>query len=242
MAKSGYDVYLGKVLLPVTPEKIQMKINGQNKTVNLINDGEINILKVAGLTDVEFEFYIPQVKQPYGKYASGFKGAKYYLEKLEALKTKKKKFQFIVSRMSPGGDQFFSTNIKMTLEDYKITEDAGEGFDVKVKVNLKQWRDYGTKTVKIKIDAKKPKPTASTPKPTRSQDSKPKGYKVGDIVNFHGGTHYVSSYSGSKGYNARTGQARITIANGSGKTHPWHLIHTDSSSNVYGWVDEGTFD
>ena len=67
-------------------------------------------------------------------------------------------------------------------------------------------------------------------------------YNVGDIVNFHGGTHYVSSYPGSKGYKARAGKAKITIKNGSGKAHPWHLIHTDSGSNVYGWVDDGTFD
>ena len=69
-----------------------------------------------------------------------------------------------------------------------------------------------------------------------------KEYNVGDIVNFHGGTHYVSSYPGSKGYNARAGMAKITIKDGSGKAHPWHLIHTDSGSNVYGWVDDGTFD
>ena len=69
-----------------------------------------------------------------------------------------------------------------------------------------------------------------------------KEYNVGDIVNFHGGTHYVSSYPGAKGYNARAGKAKITIKNGSGKAHPWHLIHTDSGSNVYGWVDDGTFD
>lgn len=69
-----------------------------------------------------------------------------------------------------------------------------------------------------------------------------KEYQVGDIVNFHGGTHYVSSYSDAKGYSASAGKAKITIKNGSGKTHPWHLIHTDSGSNVYGWVDDGTFD
>lgn len=74
------------------------------------------------------------------------------------------------------------------------------------------------------------------------KEEKKKEYNVGDIVNFHGGTHYVSSYSGSKGYSARAGKAKITIKNGSGKTHPWHLIHTDSGSNVYGWVDDGTFD
>ena len=63
--------------------------------------------------------------------------------------------------------------------------------------------------------------------------TKKKDYNVGDIVNFKGGTHYVSSYSGSRGYSARAGKAKITIKNGSGKTHPWHLIHTDSGSNVY---------
>ena len=77
---------------------------------------------------------------------------------------------------------------------------------------------------------------------TVTQTTKKKDYNVGDIVNFKGGTHYVSSYSGSKGYNARAGKAKITIKNGSGKAHPWHLIHTDSGSNVYGWVDNGTFE
>ena len=55
----------------------------------------------------------------------------------------------------------------------------------------------------------------------------------------------MSSYSSAKGYNARAGKAKITLGpdcKGNGKAHPWHLIHTNSSSNVYGWVDEGTFD
>lgn len=69
-----------------------------------------------------------------------------------------------------------------------------------------------------------------------------KNYQVGDVVQYKGGTHYVSSYPGSMGYPASAGPARITIANGSGNAHPWHLIHTDSTSNVYGWVDEGSFD
>ena len=75
-----------------------------------------------------------------------------------------------------------------------------------------------------------------------AKTTKKKDYNVGDIVNFKGGTHYVSSYSGSRGYSARAGKAKITIKNGSGRTHPWHLIHTDSGSNVYGWVDNGTFE
>lgn len=241
MSKSGYDFYLKKCLLPIAPEKLQVKINNANDTLTLINEGEINILKTPELTDIEFECRIPQVKYPFATYKSGFKGASYFLDYFESLKVDKKPFQFIVSRTMPNGKVLFSTNMKVSLEDYKITEQAKDGFDLIVKIKLKQYRDYGTKTVNIKIAASKPKATVQ---PTRSTESKPatKTYKVGDIVNFHGGTHYYSSYPGAKGYSARAGKAKITIANGSGKAHPWHLIHTDSGSNVYGWVDDGTFD
>lgn len=66
-------------------------------------------------------------------------------------------------------------------------------------------------------------------------------YTVGSEVIFSGGTHYVSSDSGSRGYTVKgSGKAKITrIAEG--KAHPYHLIHSDSGCNVYGWVDAGTF-
>lgn len=240
MSKNGYDFYLKKCLLPIAPEKLQVKINNANDTLTLINEGEINILKTPELTDIEFECRIPQVKYPFATYKSGFKGASYFLDYFESLKADKKPFQFIVSRTLPNGKVLFSTNMKVSMEDYKITEQAKDGFDLTVKIKLKQYRDYGTKTVNIKIAASKPK---SKVEPQRPADPPAqKSYKVGDIVNFHGGTHYYSSYPGAKGYSARAGKAKITIANGSGKAHPWHLIHTDSGSNVYGWVDDGTFD
>ena len=94
-------------------------------------------------------------------------------------------------------------------------------------------------TRSMTMDLKKAVASSSS---TSNKTETKKTYNVGDIVNFHGGTHYVSSYPGAKGYSAKAGKAKITIKNGSGKAHPWHLIHTDSGSNVYGWVDEGTFD
>ena len=240
MSKSGYDFYLKKCLLPIAPEKLQVKINNANDTLTLINEGEINILKTPELTDVEFECRIPQVKYPFATYKSGFKGASYFLDYFEKLKTEKKPFQFIVSRTMPNGKVLFSTNMKVSLEDYKITEQAKDDFDLMVKIKLKQYRDYGTKTVNIKISASKPK--AKVERQRAADPPAKKSYGVGDIVNFHGGTQFYSSYQGAKGYSARAGKAKITIANGLGKAHPWHLIHTDSGSNVYGWVDDGTFD
>lgn len=66
-------------------------------------------------------------------------------------------------------------------------------------------------------------------------------HKVGDIVQFNGGYHYVSSTTGSPtGSKCAAGKAKITLV-AKGAKHPWHLIHQDSSSRVYGWVDDGTF-
>lgn len=68
-----------------------------------------------------------------------------------------------------------------------------------------------------------------------------KNYGIGDIVQFQGGYHYVSSAAGNPtGSKCAAGPAKITLV-ANGAKHPWHLIHTDGSTRVYGWVDEGTF-
>lgn len=209
MANTGYDFYLDKCLLPVTPSKLTIKINNKNDTLTLINEGEINLLRKAGLTDIEFECDIPQVRQPYAVYPSGFKGASYFLNYFEQLKTDEKPFQFIVCRKSPNGKKFFNTNIKVTLEDYKITEDAKQGYDLKVKIKLKQWRDYGTKTVNVTIAGKKPKASVepTRPTPTSPAPSSPQTYTVkkGDCLwniakKFYGnGSKYTVIYNANKG-------------------------------------------
>lgn len=244
MSKSGYDFYLDKCLLPIPPEKLQLKINNANDTFTLINEGEINILKTPKLTDIEFECIIPQVQYPFATYKSGFKRASYFLDYFESLKVDKKPFQFIVSRTMPNGNVLFSTDKTVSLEDYTITEQAKDGFDLTVKIKLKEYRDYGTKTVNIKIVDSKVKATIETPR-TAETGANSNEYKAGDIVNFHGGTHYYTSYAGAKGYSAKAGKAKITLdktCKGNGGAHPYHLIHEDYGSNVYGWVDEGTFD
>lgn len=185
MSRGGYDFYLNKCLLPVTPQKLQLNISNANKTVVLIDEGQINILKRAGLTDIEFECCIPQIRYPFATYKSGFVGASYFLDYFEELKTSKKPFQFIVSRTLPNGIPLFSTNIKVAMEDYSITEDAKQGFDLTVKIKLRQYRQYGTKTVTISVPAateessaadtsaaeETPKPEATVEQPREAENS-----------------------------------------------------------------------
>ena len=60
-------------------------------------------------------------------------------------------------------------------------------------------------------------------------------FKVGDVVNFIGKTHYKSG-SALTGSSCKSGQAKITAVSKSSK-HPYHLIATDGVSTVYGWVN-----
>lgn len=165
-----YDVYISNTLLPIAPEKITMQINGKNETATLINDGEISILKNPGLSTVSFIVLFPNVKYPFAQYPDGYHRAGYYLNKLEALMNKKKPFQFIVTRKTPVNKKLFNTNLTVSLENYQIIDDAKEGFDIKVQINLKQFKDYGTKTFKVET----PSPTAPViVKPTRAESTAP---------------------------------------------------------------------
>lgn len=207
----AYNMYLDGVLLPITPSKIQTKIKNQNKTINLINDGEINILKSPGLTEISFDVLLPQVKYPFAIYPNGFRQADFYLNKFEELKINGTVFQFICSRVSPAGNLLFDTNMKVTLEDYRILEDATQGLDIKVRVNLKQYKDYGTKTVNIVTKPKEvtTKPvvvaSVSTPRPAETAP-KPRTYTVvkGDTLwniakkNLGNGARYTEIYNLNK--------------------------------------------
>lgn len=61
---------------------------------------------------------------------------------------------------------------------------------------------------------------------------------VGDTVFFSGSVHYPSA-NASSGYRATPGPATVTRYL-KGRKHPYHLIHKDKTSNVYGWVDGDT--
>lgn len=150
-----YEFYFDKVLLPVTPEKVTMKIGGQDKTYTLMNEGEISILKSPKLTDVDFDILLPNVQYPFAVYHKKFVPAVYYLDLLKEYKQEKKPFQFKITRTFPNGKAIFDTDMKVSLESYNIKESADNGYDVVVSVKLKQYRDYATKTCTVKTDAGK---------------------------------------------------------------------------------------
>lgn len=65
-------------------------------------------------------------------------------------------------------------------------------------------------------------------------------YAVGTIVLFKGGPQYMASTAAEAKRQAKAGPAKITAIAKTAK-HPYHIVHTDKTSDVFGWVDASQF-
>jgi len=147
----AYEVYLDDMLLPIPPEKIPISYPGQNKTANLINGEEINLVRPAGLAEISLDVVFPQMDYPAAVWDGSVDDAGDFLDHLQDLKESKSPFEFIVIRDGPGRFSSFDTNLDVTLEDYKVSDDVAEGFDLAVSISLKEYRNYGTKIMNFTL-------------------------------------------------------------------------------------------
>lgn len=166
---NGYNFYfkddLDVLTFPITPSELSIKVGSNNKVVTLISEGDINILKSPSLIEIEFEARFPMRKYPYSREVSDFES---YFNKFEELKEEKKSFRFIVARTNPKGTRTWDTNILVALEEFELKESADEGDDVLVDIKLKQYKEYGIKTLPNSYL----KNTTSTSNENRSTDNK----------------------------------------------------------------------
>ncbi|MDR1755098.1 MAG: LysM peptidoglycan-binding domain-containing protein [Eubacterium sp.] len=176
-----YDVYLDGIRLPVTPQAILTRNKNLNRVAMLLNEGEINIIKSPGLCSFSFSALVPQKEYPFALYPDGFKGATFYLELLNRLKRGDKEksakpFWFTVSRSgSAGNNEFLHTDVEVTLENYTIKEEADNGMDIIVEIELLQYTEFGT------VEYEKTEKNLLKKQTVRKTDDKPK-FKTHKVV------------------------------------------------------------
>jgi hypothetical protein len=144
----AYTMYINDIVMPVMPSAISYQTANKNETIELISGKEINIPKPEGLLTLSFDLLLPGVEYPFAYYADGLKSPSYFLDHFKKLKASQKPFQLIIARVvdDPKSVKDMDwTNMKVTMEDYPIEENAENGFDIKVSVTLKQWEDYESK-------------------------------------------------------------------------------------------------
>lgn len=175
-----YSFYLANNILPITPARITFSIKNKNETINLINIGEVNLLKIPGLTEINFEFTAPAFKYPFVR---EYKEPKFFWDLLEILKVSLKPFPFAIARTMPDGRAIYPTNMLVTLEDYTVEESANNGFDVNFNVRLKQYREYNAQILNIKTNSSGDNiAEVKTPRETTKEPDSSYTVKAGDTL------------------------------------------------------------
>lgn len=228
----AYDLYFDSVCFPVTPSKIDTKFGNKNKVIELINEGDVNVVKGAGLTSFSFTLLLPNQRYPFASYKSGYQPAKYYVDLLANYKMNKQPFQFILSRQKPDGTVMGITNMRVTLEDYSVDEDASQhGMDLSVKVNLKQYVEYGTKVASISVATK----TVTPKKEEKSEEPRSKSYTVqnGDTLSAIAKKLYGDASKWKQIFSANQSQLdSVAKARGKGSSQNGHWIFTGTTITI----------
>lgn len=177
---NGYNFYFkdgdNVLTFPITPSELSIRVGSKNEVVSLISEGDINILKSPSLIEVEFEARFPMRKYPYSREVSSFEE---YFKVFEELKEKKKSFRFIVARTTPQGKRTWDTNLLVALEEFELTESADEGDDVLVNFTLKQYKEYGVRTINVPNKTNSDSTSTSTrPRSTENKATTSTTHKV----------------------------------------------------------------
>lgn len=165
--------------LPVPPEKMTTKYFNTNKRYETIGMGEVNIIKGIGLREIHLSIMLPNdltlpFVQPKYTPSSILAKPMVYLEKFREFKVNKKPLIFLITRILPNREQIFKGNIKVTLEEYTIYENAGEEGDFLVDLVFREYIDIKEKILK----PVKNKENTYTLDTNRTEKDKPSTYTV----------------------------------------------------------------
>lgn len=180
----AYELIINNVQFPVAPAQVQISHPNRNKTITLINDTDVNVIKPQGLKEYSFELLLPRVKYPWAKYPwvtkeNGFIPAEYYQDLLINLKTQGKVFNFSLRRTLPNGTELPDINLDVSLEELSFKEDVANGVDLVAELKLKEFVEYGAKLEHVSTNVRTAKTQVKVvAKARKSSKEKPKSYVV----------------------------------------------------------------
>lgn len=206
MSNYGYNFYFninGRVLtLPITPSELNISVGAKNNVVSLISGGDVNILKSPSLVEITFDARFPMRKYPFSRDPLTFD--EYHKAFTDAM-VKKQPIIFTVVRTLPNGLGTWGTTRKVALELFETKESVDDGDDVIVSFELKEYKEYGVKTINLSSNQSSTS-TSNKPRDTtgRNQGQKTYTVKSGDCLwliakNFYGdGSKYTKIYKANE--------------------------------------------
>ena len=166
------------IQLPVNPEEVTIVIPGRNETSEVVKLGEINILRTVGLKECTISSFLPvDSNAPYVLTDGDFKEPDFYINFFNKIRADKKPARFIISDVG--------INMLVGVEDFEYGLQAQDD-DTQYTLDLKEYKQYGSKVMKVNNATKKVSKTKKGKKERQKT-----GFAIGDIVIASGKYWYI---------------------------------------------------
>ena len=212
------------VILPITPEDIEITYPGDNKSANIIQLGEISLLKKRKLATFTINSWFPDDNYYPGIKTSGrFEDSNFYVDFFEKIRNDKKPCLFII----------YGLNISMdvSIESFVQERRGGEHEDLYYTLSFKEYKSYSIKELPTKVQEESSEILETVDKKTPTLE--PTEITVGTTVIVNG-TLYSDSYGNNPGKSLSNYTGAVNLINKKG-THQYHIVTTDGK--WLGWVN-----
>lgn len=211
--------YEGRVVqLPITPEDIEISYPGSNKTVNIIQLGQVNLLKKRNLATFKIESWFPDENwYPGIRTSSRFENSNFYVSFFEKIRDDRKPCWFYIYGLN--------FNMQVSIEDFTQERRGGEHEDLYYTLQLKEYRPFAVQEIPVTDDMKFLSKKTPILTPTE--------ITIGSTVTVNGTLHR-DSFGNNPGKTLNNFTGRVSLINKNG-SHPYHII--DTSGGWLGWVD-----
>lgn len=161
------------IQLPVNPEKITVIYKGNNSTTEIIQLGDINILKDRKLAELSFSSFFPEYSWfPGIRTLGGFKGPAFYKAFFQRIQEEKQPCRLIVTGLD--------INMKCSVESFDYYHQGGDHEDAYYSLSFKEYRDYEITEIAVDPSLKRSTVTPSTPPTTTTTTSTTPGSVSGN--------------------------------------------------------------
>ncbi len=217
------DIEGNRHLLPVNPDKIELKNGSNNETVEIAAIGDVNVGGSRSLVSTSFSSIFPK------DYSAGYvnssakkENPSKWIDRLTNAKINHDKVRLIVTDTK--------INELMLIEDFNFGYEDSTG-DISYDISFKEYREVGAvykKTVAKKIN----------PKPRPAPKNKPITIGCQVIVN---GRLHRDSYGNGPGQTEKNAKRQVNFIK-KGRKYPYHVCMLDGTGRPYwrGWVTAGS--
>lgn len=208
------------IQLPVNPAEIIVSSAGSNKTTEIVELGEVNILRRKRLSEYTVQCFLPATADnPYVLTTGQFSAPKFYIDFFEQIRADRLPCRFIIS------DTDINTLVSIEKFEYGL---KAQDDDTHYSLTLKEYRTYAAKQIQVNSDQNTGTVVSTTQPKT--------GFAIGDVVVVTGKGWY-NSYGAKPSVTATafTGKISHIVAD---KSRPYRFHLQRLTGGNVGWFAE----